>query len=91
MTVPSQRMIEIQQRDNDPFDRQRSLGDLYEELYETQDTVIDLLDELDAMEILREHVPAPRRLSLDRLETAIRLIDRLYRNIDRHAAQLAAN
>jgi hypothetical protein len=39
--------------------------------------VLDLLDELDAVEILRAHTPSARRHLVDRLETGLRLIGRI--------------
>jgi hypothetical protein len=39
--------------------------------------VFELLDDLNAVEVLRDHTPPGRRYLVDRLETALRLIDRI--------------
>ena len=45
-------------------------------------TVLELFDALDAIEILRTHTPTARRYLLDRLETALRLVDRIAGEFD---------
>ena len=51
------------------------LAELNHQLRGVRDRVFELLNELDAVEILRAHVPARRRWLFDRLELALRRID----------------
>jgi hypothetical protein len=44
--------------------------------------VFELLDKLDAIEILSQHVPLFRRFLLDRLENALRRIERAEEDLD---------
>jgi hypothetical protein len=44
--------------------------------------VLWLLDELDALEILRAHTPPVHRYLFDRLENALRLIERIEEDPD---------
>jgi hypothetical protein len=44
--------------------------------------VFELLDDLNVVELLREHTPASRRWQVDRLETALARVDRLTDDID---------
>ena len=55
----------------------RYSSDLHEEYYDTSRTIYDLLDALDAVEVLRSYTPATTRYLVDRLESALRRIDRI--------------
>jgi hypothetical protein len=65
-----------------PLERaSRQLERLHHEADDVRSDVFDLLDELGAVDILREHAPPSQRFLLDRLEIALRLVDRLERDI----------
>ena len=59
-----------------------TLVELDTEYNEACRAVLELLGDLDAIEILRAHTPAGRRYLLDRLETSLRLIDRIDRELE---------
>jgi hypothetical protein len=61
------------------YDNQVALQVEYDE---TCRTVIELLDELNVVEILRIHMPPARWHLVDRLENALRLIDRITNELD---------
>jgi hypothetical protein len=44
--------------------------------------IFDLLEKLDALDILRSHVPTRNRWLFDRLETTLRLADRILAGTD---------
>jgi hypothetical protein len=55
---------------------------LHIEYLETCHKILELLEELDAVEILRAQTPPIRRNLLDRLESALRLLDRISDDLD---------
>jgi hypothetical protein len=67
---------------DDFLNAQHMVASLQEESGDATDRIFDLLAELDAVDILRLHTPPSRRWQLDRLETALQLVDRLHGDID---------
>jgi hypothetical protein len=63
------------------------LARLREEFDDVRDDIFELLEDLGAVEILRAHTPPSERWVLDRLENAVRLLDRLQRDIRLTEAQ----
>jgi hypothetical protein len=53
-----------------------------EELVGEMEKILTILDELDVIEILRRHVPEPRRYLVDRLEWSLRAVGRIDGEID---------
>ena len=57
--------------DDDRLEERLRLEAFNQQLRDVRDGVFEILDELDAIEILREHVPAHRQWLLDRLALAL--------------------
>ena len=57
--------------DDDRLEAHLRLAAFNQQLRDVRDGVFEILDELDAIEILREHVPAHRQWLLDRLALAL--------------------
>jgi hypothetical protein len=53
-----------------------------EEFHDACEQVIELLDELDAVEVLRAHLPPSRSFLMDRLEIALRRMEGLNRELE---------
>ena len=61
----------------DKLDSYNRLAQLDQQLRDVRDRVFEMLDDLNAVEIMRKHVPAHHRWLFDRLDSALRRIDLL--------------
>ena len=61
----------------DKLESYNRLAQLDQQLRDVRDRVFEMLDDLNAVEIMRKHVPAHHRWLFDRLDSALQRIDLL--------------